>query len=459
MNEIMRIQEQFNQILSFSQNILEPKTDELFNMWYENKVKRFEHLFSNGNYIYEYPEEISLSPSEEILERDLNDFISDINYFFPRLSKFLKTFQDSFYTNTLPTTYNCDGINIQAGTKIVKAFKYFIENKQLLSAYQNRASQLIQKTKIHGTLCLSIHPLDYLSLSENNHNWRSCHSLDGSFRAGNLSYMADKSTIICYLKSEKKTNISHFPENVPWNSKKWRMLLFISDDQSMVLAGRQYPFNLNGVLSKVSTLLSYSQNFNLEECSNWDNTYLSQFTNELIGLTMDLRDKYLLGSKYGLVGLSTLMNEPQVPLHFNDLTESSCYLYPYYCYYGLDYFGRPNSWSKRKEEIFSIGQDIKCIHCGRHNIDRHTELMLCNECVNDLIEDSGWHCDCCGATIDSEIEPIEFRGLDICPECAQEKIKTCCICGSQEFIHQGVLQPGNEEFYCYDCLRQKESEE
>ena len=28
---------------------------------------------------------------------------------------------------------------------------------------------------------------DYLSLSENAFNWRSCHALDGEYRAGNLS--------------------------------------------------------------------------------------------------------------------------------------------------------------------------------------------------------------------------------------------------------------------------------
>ena len=73
-----------------------------------------------------------------------------------------------------------------------------------------------------------MHPLDYLSLSENTYNWRSCHSLDGEYRAGNLSYMMDKSTVICYLKSNDDVILSNFGPEVKWNSKKWRVLLYFS---------------------------------------------------------------------------------------------------------------------------------------------------------------------------------------------------------------------------------------
>lgn len=84
---------------------------------------------------------------------------------------------------------------------------------------------LIQEDKVTGILCLSIHPLDYLSLSENTYNWRSCHALDGEYRAGNLSYMMDNTTVVCYLKGEDEAELPHFPAEVKWNSKKWRMLL------------------------------------------------------------------------------------------------------------------------------------------------------------------------------------------------------------------------------------------
>ena len=84
---------------------------------------------------------------------------------------------------------------------------------------------ILQEDKIEGTLCFSVHPLDFLSSSENTYNWRSCHSLDGEFCAGNLSYMADSATMICYLKSDKEEILPRFPEDIPWNNKKWRVFL------------------------------------------------------------------------------------------------------------------------------------------------------------------------------------------------------------------------------------------
>lgn len=125
--------------------------------------------------------------------------------------------------------------------KLVKAFKYFEENPRSLEDIQNYASRIIQEDKIEGTLCFSVHPLDFLSVSENTYNWRSCHALDGEYRAGNLSYMVDRSTFICYLRGAENQKLPHFPEDVLWNSKKWRMLLYMEDKRRGLMAGRQYP--------------------------------------------------------------------------------------------------------------------------------------------------------------------------------------------------------------------------
>ena len=89
-----------------------------------------------------------------------------------------------------------------------------------------------------GDFCISIHPLDFLTSSVNTYNWRSCHALDGEYRAGNLSYMVDKSTIICYLKGANNAKLPMFPDDVPWNSKKWRVLIYVSDYWDLLFAGR-----------------------------------------------------------------------------------------------------------------------------------------------------------------------------------------------------------------------------
>ena len=48
--------------------------------------------------------------------------------------------------------------------KILKALKYFDLPKNAMNDIQSKASQLIQANSITGTLCFSVHPLDYLSI-------------------------------------------------------------------------------------------------------------------------------------------------------------------------------------------------------------------------------------------------------------------------------------------------------
>ena len=89
---------------------------------------------------------------------------------------------NSFYDNIVTDS---DYSPAPKGMKLVRAFKYFEKNKIVLEEIQNLASRYLQEDKVKGTLCFSVHPLDFLSLSENTYNWRSCHSLDGEYRAGN----------------------------------------------------------------------------------------------------------------------------------------------------------------------------------------------------------------------------------------------------------------------------------
>lgn len=61
--------------------------------------------------------------------------------------------------------------------------------------------------------------LRFLTSSVNTYNWRSCHALDGEYRAGNLSYMADNVTFMCYIKGEAKLQYPFLPHGISWNSK------------------------------------------------------------------------------------------------------------------------------------------------------------------------------------------------------------------------------------------------
>ena len=166
----------------------------------------------------------------------------DYDYPLADLISFVQLNYDSFFDNLVSVGYTtADGTKIKPGMKLSKAFKFFVDDEDILDNIQTLASRIIQNNVLSGELCVSVHPLDFLSSSENSYNWRSCHSLNGEYRSGNLSYMVDSTTFIAYIKGKDKHVLPNFPNDVKWNSKKWRTLFFTSENFEVLFAGRQYP--------------------------------------------------------------------------------------------------------------------------------------------------------------------------------------------------------------------------
>lgn len=296
--------------------------------------------------------------------------------------------------------------------KIVKAFKYFEKDKQLLYVLQDRASEVIQQDKLTGTLVLSVHPLDFLSLSENNSNWRSCHALDGDYRAGNLNYMADDVTVVAYIKSNSgDEKLNGFPKSVPWNNKKWRSLLFINED--VCYLGRQYPFAAAGVedlLEKILHELKLTP-----EDSQW-----TTWTRE----TSDIRPEYIQDGKD--------------TYHYNDLLKSTLYK-------DISYMGHPN-----KENPMVIGHSVNCLCCGARKLAGADSFF----CWSDATEpESLYSCDCCGATINDLDDVTFFDGEVYCPSCFEQYVIQCKNCGDyirKDTAHWSKKWQGLVCDLCYD---------
>ena len=237
------VQKKFNEVISASQGIEDPQTDDLFQKWMEAKRDFIEAM--DGQLIWEWPEQVAFELGSKEKNLRVDDFVELIQNRWQNndLADFVAFEKDGFFSNQVTRQYICPQRNliIPQGMKLLKAFKFFENDVKVLNDIQSAASMIIQEDKITGTLCLSVHPLDFLSLSENTHNWRSCHALDGEYRGGNLSYMVDRSTIICYIRSNRDDYLPDFGD-VKWNSKKWRVLLFFSNKWDMLFAGRQYPF-------------------------------------------------------------------------------------------------------------------------------------------------------------------------------------------------------------------------
>ena len=450
--DITIIKEQVSKIIGYSQGIPEPQIDELMDRWYQ--AKQYFIKAWGGKTIIEW-DMVSLELDKKEKMSRMNEFIDSIssNYCNDNLANFLSwcTVEELFANKLDRDYFDYSGHNIAAGTKVIKAFKYFEDNEKILRELQDRASMLIQEDKVSGIFCISVDPRDFLSASENCYHWRSCHALDGDFRAGNLSYLLDSSTVICYLKKpDEMVKLPRFPEDVPWNSKKWRMWLYMSDNHDAMFAGRQYPFFSETALRHARQTLLTSLNKNCYYWSGWYNDYLTSFprdSNKPCSYSdLDLNGRYI-SMNHRIFRTRDLITDGS-ELHFNDLTDSSFYV-PYYCWF------RTMSPSVH----FNIGADVPCTRCnGKHYINR-SNLLVCDPCeldFGDSVDGDFTFCRHCDSRCMRE-HMYYVEGLDdlICEDCYKEYCAECQKCGSAWYKTDLTYDREKESWLCPECRRRQ----
>lgn len=160
---------------------------------------------------------------------------------------------------------------LRNGIKVIKALKN-LNDKYIHSPYfeefRLEHSRILNQKEIKGTLCLSIHPLDYLTLSDNDYDWDSCLSVIndcGSHRSGVIEMMNSECVVIAYIKGEKPF------EN--WTNKKWRSLFIVNQD--IISAIKAYPYDNKDITN---------------ECLKWlrelaEEAQLSTYHNDIIHVT------------------------------------------------------------------------------------------------------------------------------------------------------------------------------
>lgn len=133
-------------------------------------------------------------------------------------------------------------IKISQGMKVIKVLSKIAKALDLtkeFEAFRISHSMVLNTKRLKGTLCLSIHPLDYLTMSDNANCWSSCMSWCecGDYRSGTVEMMNSSSVIVAYLKSNDKT-LNFGPHE--WNSKMWRTLIVMTPEVGISVKG--YPY-------------------------------------------------------------------------------------------------------------------------------------------------------------------------------------------------------------------------
>lgn len=383
--EYSSVKKQFDKVISYNTGVESPQTDEIFDQWYKAKAP---FITTFGGLIWESDKDFQIPFSQNKIEycwEQVLDKLSKMNsegYIdnYQECKLWLKTcvHSDGLINNRTKRDMYIKALDITIlkDSKVLKGFKYFINDEIALRYFQDYCSRFQQQKGMNGKICLSVHPLDFLSLSNNNCGWSTCHSLDGEFRAGNISYMLDECTFICYLKThEGLVPIDGFPSSVPWNNKKWRMLAFLSDDFGMILTGRQYPTEigfkgLHQVRQEFINCGLVDSNDYLDWTDWLDKNYGEQEENSCY-LTTNFYPKGYINME----PLSAFVKKGTDQC-FVDMLD------------GL--YINPLWMARRQKNIlfldnenskFVIGKKFKCMKCGKE-IAPYGESFLCKKCLD-----------------------------------------------------------------------------
>lgn len=448
----------FSEVAAYSQKIDIHRLQQipyLIEDWFEAKSKLSDD-YLDGRLIKEFGK-VSIGLTAEEKKKKVERFIADleddtyllekINYYsIIDIQKFLSSNIDSFYENVCLKDYITENVTIKNGSKISKALKYFVDDHDALRYLQDSISELIQQTKLTGTLCLSVHPLDYLSISENAYNWRSCHALDGGHRAGNISYMLDQCTCVCYIKGDEDTKLPHFPKSVPWNNKKWRVLLYLSPNRELIFAGRQYPLTSTEALNLIRNIFNKDYRY-----SCWEQAFdhIRQ-PNDGAGEIIPFNEPHIRIND-SIFRISEIVHDLKGSWQYNDLLYSTVYT-PYYLFSFdsiLDVGDKSiyKSYSPRSFDnglLIEVGGDTRCLCCGDPVFDESDFLCLNCEKEFGTRTDGFMRCSCCGHK--EWIEDLDtIEGLDswandfLCPECVKTKTEQCPKCHRRYYIEDNQL--------------------
>ena len=291
----------------------------------------------------------------------------------------------------LPVTFtftNGNKVTVDKNSRPIRVLgKIFknIDKMEIFEAFRIAHSQLLNQKHLYGSLCLSIHPMDYLTMSDNNCGWSSCMSWvdGGSYRAGTIEMLNSPSVIVAYLKSDEETF-----EN--WNSKKWRLLIVA--DPNGIISVKSYPY-YNEELTKAAVEMVRNL---AEKNLGWITGPVEEF--KALGAFNYCDNTY----NYEMCTNGAMYNDFGTTTHWCSLPvmpQSDRRIDKTICYSGLR----------------------SCMCCGEVYTDNYRfydeACVFCDNCFDAEDEYDRYYCDCCGQRLYDD----EVCWVDDTPYCE------CCV--------------------------------
>ena len=399
--------------------------------WDQNKGEYLYKLMGNQLIL---SKEVKMTRSYDDTMHELNNFSREWHYFRMELTRkigdalglndygYARTLSDEFifydrfsrlFTNfclyegiadfaTPAVKINGATIQINSGSKTMRVLGKVAKALDMTEEFEKfriAHSQIMNQKCVTGTLCLSIHPLDYMTASDNACGWSSCMSWDehGCYRLGTIEMMNSPMVICAYLSSRHST---YDMGEYSWNSKKWRSWVIVTPD--VITVNRHFPYE-NDELNTI--ILDWVREL-AQENLGWG------YVKDKVRIE-DAQSEYEFYTDY----------------MYNDMCHS------YEMYEGVDAYKNPHMIT------VNFSGPAMCIRCGERIYGDNEEnsngagSLLCDNCSGAPV------CNCCGTRLG---EDNQYEGPDgemYCEYCFNERFThvECCGC-DVEYEQSQMLQ-------------------
>lgn len=308
---------------------------------------------------------------------------------------------------SLEVIRNRGGIKCATGQKtsriIGKLCRQFgVDGHERYNAVFAQLSDALNPLQMLKTALLSLHPCDYLEMSNKDNTWTSCHNLEnGSYQAGALSYMTDNVSMIFFtVDPEVKDHFYRAP-------RRSRQMFFYKE--GTLYQSRLYPQDMSEPMDLYRGLVQKA----IATCLGEPNRWVLKKKREDVNAICSSGE----GSRQ----------------------------YPDYNYYGNVSMLK----SAAALSNFVVGKPSLCVCCGQpyrngHLKCRCEEIVVCKDCGQTVAKrnaryiEGAYHCNAClhicgvcGEMIHGTMYPAyDRRGrlVEICESCYQRSLEPCAAC-------------------------------
>lgn len=300
--------------------------------------------------------------------------------------------------------FKVDDIELKYGMKVMKPLKKVCERLGLGDEFEKfrlAHSRILNTKEHHGTLSLSIHPIDYMTMSDNENGWTSCMSWreNGEYHLGTLEMMTSPYIIVASLDSKSAQMLY---ESGTWPSKKWRTLIVVHPH--IITAIKDYPYQSDeletAALQWVRELAQENLGWEL------DPTIHQHKRGKILDIESPYTYYFRTNAMYNDFNCRDYHNclLPKEPPHIAD------------CHVNINYSG-----------------PTICVWCGNliENYDEFgTDCLLCPSCNATKFN----YCDYCNERVHPSEEMYTVDGLELCYCCFDENAITLSWDGSTHLI-------------------------